>query len=70
VSAVRCTDPVSGDAVLLLAQLDVSAKVAAERHIAMVSETEHRLLEQIFPRHGACVYGRTVRGKLRPRVAW
>ncbi|GFR51108.1 hypothetical protein Agub_g13438, partial [Astrephomene gubernaculifera] len=36
---------------LVLMQRDVSAKVVAERHVARVSETEHRLLEQIFPRH-------------------
>ncbi len=28
-------------------QTDVTAKVNAERHIALVSETEHRLLEQV-----------------------
>ncbi len=29
----------------------MTAKVLAERHLALVMETEHRLLEQLFPRH-------------------
>ncbi|GFR47837.1 hypothetical protein Agub_g9617, partial [Astrephomene gubernaculifera] len=44
-------DPVTGEEVLVLAQHDVTSKVVAERHLALVMEAEHRLLEQIFPRH-------------------
>ncbi|GFR48999.1 hypothetical protein Agub_g11019 [Astrephomene gubernaculifera] len=51
VTATRTVDTATGQAVLLLTQVDVTAKVLAERHIARVSETEHRLLEEIFPRH-------------------
>lgn len=29
----------------------MSAKVIAERHLALVMEAEHRLLEQLFPKH-------------------
>lgn len=29
----------------------MSAKVVAERHLALVMEAEHRLLEQLFPKH-------------------
>lgn len=29
----------------------MTAKVVAERHLARVMEAEHRLLEQLFPRH-------------------
>lgn len=32
-------------------QTDVSAKVAAESHAVLVAETQHRLLEQIYPHH-------------------
>ncbi|KAG2488317.1 hypothetical protein HYH03_013167 [Edaphochlamys debaryana] len=32
-------------------ETDVTAKVMAERHVALVMETEHRLVEQLFPRH-------------------
>ncbi len=32
-------------------QHDVTAKVVAERHLALVMEAEHRLLEQLFPKH-------------------
>ncbi|GIL56395.1 hypothetical protein Vafri_11764, partial [Volvox africanus] len=49
--ATRATDPVTGKPVLVLVQHDVTAKVIAERHLALVMETEHRLLEQLFPRH-------------------
>ncbi|KAG2493182.1 hypothetical protein HYH03_008602 [Edaphochlamys debaryana] len=49
--AMAVVDPSSGEAYLVLLQKDVTAKVEAERHIAQVTETEHRLLEQIFPRH-------------------
>ncbi|GIL53259.1 hypothetical protein Vafri_8910 [Volvox africanus] len=45
------TDPVTGKDVIILLQTDVTAKVEAERHIALVTQAEHRLLEQIFPRH-------------------
>ncbi|KXZ41716.1 hypothetical protein GPECTOR_308g842 [Gonium pectorale] len=30
---------------------DVTAKVEAERHIALMTEVQHRLLEDMFPRH-------------------
>ncbi len=29
----------------------MTAKVVAERHLANVMEAEHRLLEQLFPKH-------------------
>ncbi|GIL44265.1 hypothetical protein Vafri_1737 [Volvox africanus] len=48
---VGVTDPASGRRGVVVMQRDVTAKVVAERHVALVSETEHRLLEQIFPRH-------------------
>ncbi|GLI59742.1 hypothetical protein VaNZ11_001692, partial [Volvox africanus] len=51
VVTTRHVDPKTGRVTLLLMQTDVTVKVSAERHIALVSETEHRLLEQIFPRH-------------------
>ncbi|KAG2450895.1 hypothetical protein HYH02_004727 [Chlamydomonas schloesseri] len=49
VAAVRTL--VEGQPALVLMQTDVTAKVEAERHIAFVTEAEHRLLEQIFPHH-------------------
>ncbi|GIM15965.1 hypothetical protein Vretimale_18640 [Volvox reticuliferus] len=49
--ATRAVDPVTGEDVVILAQHDVTAKVVAERQVALVMETEHRLLEQLFPRH-------------------
>ncbi|KAG2499263.1 hypothetical protein HYH03_002841 [Edaphochlamys debaryana] len=51
VRAAAVVDPCSGARLLVVMQKDVTAKVEAERHIAQVSETEHRLLEQVFPRH-------------------
>ncbi|KAG2499207.1 hypothetical protein HYH03_002788 [Edaphochlamys debaryana] len=51
VRATALVDPGSGARFLVVMQKDVTAKVEAERHIAQVSETEHRLLEQVFPRH-------------------
>ncbi|KXZ53141.1 hypothetical protein GPECTOR_7g1032 [Gonium pectorale] len=51
VSALRVLDPRSGQCVIVLTQTDVTAKVETERHIALVTEAQHRLLEQIFPRH-------------------
>ncbi|KAG2485334.1 hypothetical protein HYH03_015916 [Edaphochlamys debaryana] len=51
VRTAAVTDPDSGARYLVVMQKDVTAKVEAERHIAQVSEAEHRLLEQIFPRH-------------------
>ncbi|GLI59737.1 hypothetical protein VaNZ11_001685 [Volvox africanus] len=45
------TDPMTGKDVIILLQTDVTAKVEAERHIALVTQAEHRLLEQIFPHH-------------------
>ncbi|KAG2499266.1 hypothetical protein HYH03_002844 [Edaphochlamys debaryana] len=51
VRAAALVDPGSGARFLVVMQKDVTAKVEAERHIAQVSETEHRLLEQVFPRH-------------------
>ncbi|GIL89318.1 hypothetical protein Vretifemale_17131, partial [Volvox reticuliferus] len=51
VVAVGVVDPASGRRGVVVMQRDVTAKVVAERHVAQVSETEHRLLEQIFPRH-------------------
>ncbi|KAG2490282.1 hypothetical protein HYH03_011234 [Edaphochlamys debaryana] len=51
VRAAAVEDPDSGARYLVVMQRDVTAKVEAERHIAQVSEMEHRLLEQVFPRH-------------------
>ncbi|KAG2434972.1 hypothetical protein HYH02_012167 [Chlamydomonas schloesseri] len=51
VVATAVTDPVTGHRAVVLLQRDVTARVLTERHVARVSETEHRLLEQIFPRH-------------------
>ncbi|GIL80720.1 hypothetical protein Vretifemale_10030, partial [Volvox reticuliferus] len=51
VRATSIVSPTDGQRYLLLIQKDVTVKVEAERHIAKVSECEHRLLEQIFPRH-------------------
>ncbi|KAG2447412.1 hypothetical protein HYH02_007739 [Chlamydomonas schloesseri] len=49
--ASRAVDLVTGQDVIVLTQHDVSAKVVAERHLANVMEAEHRLLEQLFPKH-------------------
>ncbi|KAG2434289.1 hypothetical protein HXX76_008013 [Chlamydomonas incerta] len=49
--ATRSMDPTTRQYVIVLTQHDVSAKVMAERHLANVMEAEHRLLEQLFPKH-------------------
>ncbi|GLC68228.1 hypothetical protein PLESTF_000664200 [Pleodorina starrii] len=49
--ATSARDPVTGEPVIVLTQMDVTGKVIAERHLALVMETEHRLVEQLFPRH-------------------
>ncbi|GIL60734.1 hypothetical protein Vafri_15263 [Volvox africanus] len=49
--AVSALDPLTGSEVIVLTQSDITAKVIAERHLALVMETEHRLVEQLFPRH-------------------
>ncbi|GLI68381.1 hypothetical protein VaNZ11_012709, partial [Volvox africanus] len=49
--ALRTVDPLTGEDVIVMSQHDVSAKVIAERHLALVMEAEHRLLEQLFPKH-------------------
>ncbi|GFR41994.1 hypothetical protein Agub_g2807 [Astrephomene gubernaculifera] len=51
VTASCLRDPVSGEQTLMLMQVDVSARVRAERKIAEVLEAEHKLLESVFPRH-------------------
>ncbi|GLI71393.1 hypothetical protein VaNZ11_016590 [Volvox africanus] len=51
ICASRTTDPLTGQYALIITQTDVTGKVEAERHLAFVTEAEHRLLEQIFPRH-------------------
>ncbi|KAG2434862.1 hypothetical protein HXX76_007745 [Chlamydomonas incerta] len=51
VCATSVVDPVTGQHAVVLVQQDVTAKVLVERHVHQVAETEHRLLEQIFPRH-------------------
>ncbi|PNH05682.1 Guanylate cyclase soluble subunit beta-2 [Tetrabaena socialis] len=51
IRAVAVTDPQTGQRLLVVVQKDVTAKVETERHIAQVAEAEHRLLEQVFPRH-------------------
>ncbi|GIL79502.1 hypothetical protein Vretifemale_8791 [Volvox reticuliferus] len=43
--------PLTGEGIIIIKQIDVTAKVIAERHLALVMETEHRLVEQLFPRH-------------------
>ncbi|KXZ45898.1 hypothetical protein GPECTOR_49g482 [Gonium pectorale] len=40
-----------GLGLVLRFETDVTAKVEAERHIAFVTEAQHRLLEDMFPRH-------------------
>ncbi|GIL86164.1 hypothetical protein Vretifemale_14520, partial [Volvox reticuliferus] len=49
--ALRTLDTITGEPVIIMSQHDVSAKVIAERHLALVMEAEHRLLEQLFPKH-------------------
>ncbi|GLC38818.1 hypothetical protein PLESTM_000780800 [Pleodorina starrii] len=49
--ATAAVDPITGESVVVLSQHDVTAKVVAERHLALVMEAEHRLLEQLFPKH-------------------
>ncbi|GIL52241.1 hypothetical protein Vafri_8168 [Volvox africanus] len=44
-------NPFTGEGIIIIKQIDVTAKVIAERHLALVMETEHRLVEQLFPRH-------------------
>ncbi|KAG2491445.1 hypothetical protein HYH03_010231 [Edaphochlamys debaryana] len=51
ITATGLRDPVTGDAAVMLMQVDVSARVRAERRIAEVLEAEHKLLESVFPRH-------------------
>ncbi|GIL52103.1 hypothetical protein Vafri_8045 [Volvox africanus] len=51
ICASRTTDPVTGQYAIVITQTDVTSKVEAERHLAFVTEAEHRLLEQIFPHH-------------------
>ncbi|KAG2424076.1 hypothetical protein HYH02_015232 [Chlamydomonas schloesseri] len=51
VCATSVVDPLTGQRAVVLVQQDVTAKVLVERHVHQVAETEHRLLEQIFPRH-------------------
>ncbi|GLI61206.1 hypothetical protein VaNZ11_003498 [Volvox africanus] len=51
ISAVSALDPVTGSAVLVVTQVDVTAKVRAERHLVHVMCAERRLLLQLFPRH-------------------
>ncbi|KAG2436424.1 hypothetical protein HXX76_006728 [Chlamydomonas incerta] len=51
VTATAVCDPATGELALVLLQRDVTARVVAERYMAQVSEIEHRMLEQIFPRH-------------------
>ncbi|KAG2501567.1 hypothetical protein HYH03_000073 [Edaphochlamys debaryana] len=45
------THPVTRERLLVVVQSDVSARVWAERQLAMVVEAEHSLLENIFPQH-------------------
>ncbi|KXZ50828.1 hypothetical protein GPECTOR_15g514 [Gonium pectorale] len=49
--ATKAVDPFNGSDVIILTQTDVTAKVTAERHLALVMEAEHALVEQLFPRH-------------------
>ncbi|PNH02766.1 Guanylate cyclase soluble subunit beta-2 [Tetrabaena socialis] len=51
IRAMAVTDPRTGQRLLVVVQKNVTAKVETERHIAQVAEAEHRLLEQVFPRH-------------------
>lgn len=59
ITASSMRDPVCGEQVLLLLQVDVTARVRAERRIQEVLEAEHKLLESVFPR---CVCARDGRG--------
>ncbi|GFR51581.1 hypothetical protein Agub_g14002 [Astrephomene gubernaculifera] len=49
--ARRAVDPILDEDVIIITQQDVTARVLAERHLGLVMETEHRLLEQLYPRH-------------------
>ncbi|PNH07109.1 Guanylate cyclase soluble subunit beta-2 [Tetrabaena socialis] len=50
--AVRpCTDPLSGQRVLLVVQQDVTCRVRAESALVEVLEAKRRLLADILPRH-------------------
>ncbi|KXZ47924.1 hypothetical protein GPECTOR_32g537 [Gonium pectorale] len=51
VSARPFRDPVTRRRCILLMQMDVTAKVETERRLAELIEAEHKILEQIFPRH-------------------
>ncbi|GIL63841.1 hypothetical protein Vafri_17834 [Volvox africanus] len=51
VTATPFLDPVSKSQVVMVVQTDVTARVQLERRLADVMEAEHKLLENIFPRH-------------------
>ncbi|KAG2493386.1 hypothetical protein HYH03_008518 [Edaphochlamys debaryana] len=51
ISARPFLDPVSRRECILLVQTDVTAKVETERRLAELVDAEHKILEQIFPRH-------------------
>ncbi|GLC67236.1 hypothetical protein PLESTF_000532000 [Pleodorina starrii] len=51
VIATPAVDPVTGRSVIVVMQDDVTGKVQLERRLGLMQETEHRLLEQLYPRH-------------------
>ncbi|GFR47225.1 hypothetical protein Agub_g8909 [Astrephomene gubernaculifera] len=51
VTARPFRDPVTHQTCILLMQVDVTAKVETERRLAELVDAEHKILEQIFPRH-------------------
>ncbi|GLC33991.1 hypothetical protein PLESTM_000141600 [Pleodorina starrii] len=51
ITATPFLDPVSKSQVVMVVQTDVTARVQLERRLADVMEAEHKLLENIFPRH-------------------
>ncbi|GFR42727.1 hypothetical protein Agub_g3645 [Astrephomene gubernaculifera] len=51
ITATPFLDPVSKAQVVMIVQTDVTARVRLERRLAEVMAAEHKLLENIFPRH-------------------
>ncbi|GIL53359.1 hypothetical protein Vafri_9036, partial [Volvox africanus] len=49
--ASRAVDPATGQDVIVVMQDDVTGKVLLERQLGLMFETEHRLLEQLYPNH-------------------
>ncbi|KXZ41700.1 hypothetical protein GPECTOR_314g8 [Gonium pectorale] len=51
ITATPFMDPVTKSQAIMVVQTDVTSRVRLERRLAEVMEAEHRLLENIFPRH-------------------